>query len=191
MERSDGVSNQDRKYPLYKAPEEEIDERIREFIAFLKFKYLKGRPNAIDSYSVDLDTLAEVFIRVDQRKIHYRIYHGIEINELKRAATLCYWLMKLRPIVKLKREFDGSGHIVKAGHVDNRVCEKLCIFMLAGAVNEYRARRNKPKVELFSSTGDSGGEREMSLFQDIEYFFRHRLATPDSIIALAEGMAKS
>ena len=54
----------------------------------------------VDMNVVDVDQrmLVEVVVRVERRVDYFRVYHdGTEINELKEAALVAYWLRRLKP----------------------------------------------------------------------------------------------
>jgi hypothetical protein len=110
--------------------------------------------------------LYEAIHRVDQSKLHYKIYRkGMVIGELKEAALLCYWIIRYRPI-----RFKTEGR--------DEINEVIAFYILKEAANKsYKDKFKK-------------GDKDFSfIIEDVLYNFMHRSVTYDSMILLAKTMA--
>ena len=129
-----------------------------------------------DDYDIDIGLMTKAFVRLDQRVLHYIMYHkGLIINELKYISILSYWIMRYRPILVVR----GINSAEKSS-VKSAVNEHFCIYLITGAIKQYRAIRKESMFELNDD-----------IIKDIYYYFRNRQTSYDSIVILVENMAKT
>jgi hypothetical protein len=87
--------------------QEEIDLFVR---------YGMSYPQGVQYTAYGLD-LIDAIIRVDKRRFYFSVFHGMDINDCKKAALFAYWIIKFRPITITSPE-----HINTLGY--NRVVQK-------------------------------------------------------------------
>jgi hypothetical protein len=125
-------------------------------------------------YVVSGVDIIDAIIRVDKRRVYFQYFHGMEINDEKKAALFAYWIAKLRPVKFVDATLKNSKT-----HVN--VNEKLALNHLITALV------NKGKIKLWD--GNDGVEFEKSkFFYDLCYSFRFRNFTIDSMITLADSL---
>ncbi|MCL2187359.1 MAG: hypothetical protein FWC16_00975 [Defluviitaleaceae bacterium] len=82
-------------------PEEKLLER-HAFAERMVGKAFRELGININDYHVDGALLNTAIIRINQRKLHYLMYHnGMKINELKQIAVFSYWVLRLKPIHRI------------------------------------------------------------------------------------------
>lgn len=81
-----------------------------------------------DDILVDDSSISEILIRVDKRKDYFKIFHNkTDIDELKEAALIVYWLLKFRP-------FSVSVSLPEIAQKYVDINERFALFLLLGAV---------------------------------------------------------
>lgn len=121
-------------------------------------------------FSIDEKQIIQILIRVDQRKLHYKMYHdGLMINELKETAVLGYWILKYKPIL----HFNGKIFVSEDWN------ERFIIFLFMSSVNQYKNLGLNPL-----------GVVSKKLLDDIQYTLSHRLISYDSMTILLEALAE-
>lgn len=127
-----------------------------------------------NQYVVSGVDIIDAIIRFDKRKTYFYFFHGMKINDEKKAALFAYWIIKFRPVKIIDSKIKN-----KKEHIN--VNEKLAINHLITALV------NKGKVKLWDGT--DGIEIEKSkFFDDLCYSFRFRNFTIDSMMALADSI---
>jgi hypothetical protein len=85
--------------------QEEIDYFMR---------YVRGYPEDVQYVVCGLDTI-DAIIRVDKRQFYFSVFHGMNINDRKKAALFAYWLVKFRPIKIVddqhRNKIDYNDHV--------------------------------------------------------------------------------
>ena len=144
-----------------------------QFKSYLSKLRVSANAKTPDAYDFDVDLVAEVFVRLDQRRLHYKMYYEkpdiMEINELKFTAILCYWIMRYHPIIKLTEPKKQCA-----------INEYFCLFLIKATIKQYRKNNNMPLTPL---------NREVE--KDMLYFFRNRQLSCDSVVLLVESIAKT
>jgi len=132
-------------------------------------------------YSVSTETMVEVMLKVNRRRVHYLLNHDIDWEHLKEAASTCYWITRLKPIVRMK-----SG--TSCSHKADDICEKFGLAILLAAVTQYRKEHDLPLIDFLYK---QDGHETTTLHKDLLYFLRNRTTTQESVLAIAESLAKS
>lgn len=84
----------------------------------------------LDDFEIDEPMLAELLVRIDKRKDYFIIFHDdTEMNEIKEAALVAYWLIKFKPFSV--KECRSELHI-KYGQIN----ESFAVFVLYSAIKE-------------------------------------------------------
>jgi hypothetical protein len=150
-------------FVMLQALQEEFEDYLHYGLGYRKEQYVVSGVDIIDAV-----------IRVDRRKAYFLYFHGMKINDEKKAALFAYWIAKLRPV-----KFVDVA--LKKSKVHANVNEKLAANHLVTALV------NKGKIKLWD--GKDGVELEKSKFlYDLCYSFRFRNFTIDSMIALADSL---
>jgi len=176
------------EYTKYVLPYDYCYIETFKFIENLK-KFLNNDPKRYAKYSLDTYKLTEVYCRVDQRKVHYRMYHDIIAQELKVTASLCYWLIRCKPIVCIEGLCRKSDDPI-ATHRCNNINERFGLFMLLAIISKYRKDRGLLPID-YTADRSRNGHSTTTLYEDIMYYIRNRTITQESILVLAEALAKS
>lgn len=96
----------------------------------------------LDDIKVDEPMLAELLVRIDKRKDYFIIFHDdTEMNEIKEAALVAYWLLKFKPFSI--KESRSELHI-KYGQIN----EAFAVFVLYSAIKEETKRVPKMKFSI-------------------------------------------
>jgi hypothetical protein len=158
----------------YKRPEEDDLLRIlREIILEFNDYLYYGLGYKSEQFFISGLALIDIIIRVDKRLDYFRYFHGMKINDRKKAALYAYWIIKLRPVTildsNLKNDIDHA-----------KVNEKLALNHLLGVLVS-RGRVNP---------WENGVKFDMKnkFFKQLLYSFRFRNFTIDSMIVLAEAI---
>lgn len=88
----------------------------------------------LEDVNVDEPMLTEILVRIDKRKDYFIIFHDdTEMNEIKEAALVAYWLLKFKPFsIKESR----SNLHIKYGQIN----EAFATFVLYSAIKEETKR---------------------------------------------------
>ena len=115
----------------------DLYDQINRVVELLE-KYLETRSDIqLEDIACDYTGLSEIIIRIDKRNDYFAIFHDTEeINEVKRAALLSYWLLKFRPFTY--KQSVGAGEKEKA-NINN----VFAVFILLSAVNETVRRASR------------------------------------------------
>ena len=117
-------------YPKYHCPDgNAIKTELSQLRYFLEMLCAKAPALDIGKISIDEEKLIEICVRTDQRKLHYKMYHGIKLmNECKEAAVLAYWIIRLKPF---------TYDIGEGVHVTNHINELFALFLIMGMLHFY------------------------------------------------------
>jgi hypothetical protein len=135
--------------------------------------YVMGYPLNIQYTVCGLD-LIDAIIRVDKRRYYFNVFHGMDINDCKKAALFAYWLVKFRPI-----KITGNQYISRLGYNDH-VNELFAIHWLLCVLCE------EEKVRLWDGSAGARITLEHPYIQKLWYSFRFRNFTIDSMVVLAD-----
>lgn len=89
----------------------------------------------ISQIQINTETLREIIIRIDQRKVYFHIYHcGMRPSEYKMNALLIYWILKLRPFWIPINESFSKNAAKKAVYIN----ESFCVFLTLNLLSHYK-----------------------------------------------------
>jgi len=148
-------------------------------------------------FEVDFMAMYDVFKHTDQRRLHYSYYHGIDWDELKRIASVCYWMLRYKPIVRKHGLRSVSYKLDGIEPTNEAICEKFVMFIMLHVINKYRENHNLAKISLvampskYKPSAPNDSHKETSLYSDIMYFFQNRPLTQESVLVLVESLAKA
>lgn len=157
-------------------PHTEIADILREFQDEIEYfmHYVLGYPEDVEYVVCGLD-LIDAIIRVDKRQHYFRVFHGMDINDCKKAALFAYWFVKLRPI-----KITDSRYINVFAY-NTHVNEWFAVHCLLSALCAAK------KVHLWDGyTGAKDVNFEHTYIEKLRYSFRFRNFTIDSMIVLAD-----
>jgi hypothetical protein len=135
---------------------------------FMCFLYMKGFPHDTQCH-VSAPALVDIIIRVDKRKAYYQCFHGMAINECKKAALYAYWILKLRPFTIIDTRFKND--------LDACCINETFAVYLIGFILEIMGRIKQTK------------DVKESYSKFLEYAFRFRNFTIDSFVVLVESIS--
>ena len=120
---------------------------------------------------VNYQTLQDVIIRVDMRKLYFRVFHSnMEANEYKVIMGLeCFWILKLRPFWMKIEPNDSS----EAMHIATWINEKIALHMACSVLETYNP-------EFFKE----GRDICKSYCEELEYSFRYRDLSKESMFLM-------
>ena len=127
---------------------------------------------SINDIKVNNPLLAEVLVRIDKRRDYFVIYHDeTDMNEIKEAALLAYWLIKFKPFSVKKEGLD-----IKYATIN----EQFAMFVIYSTIKERTKRVSKMK---FSVSKDY--TRKMS------YAFKYWDLSKESLMLISETLCEA
>jgi len=157
-------------YPRYRPP-----SALATLVAFGEIENLFERfcdkiGKDVSRFFVDREKIYDVLTRVDQRKLHYKMYHdGVIINELKEVATLAYWIVRFKPWVYLNEEDN---------YETSNANELFAMYAIISTINSYRSCQSLPAFMLSSRISN-----------DFLYTLETRLISIDEMVLLVDALA--
>jgi len=148
----------------------DLQIKIEDFMRGLEY-------HGITKYTVCGLDLLDIILRVDKRIYYFKVFHGMDCNEGKKAALFAYWIVKFRPIMITDPKYiDVDGY-------NNKVNEMFAIhYMLSALCGMGRIKTGNDRRGVNLSLKNPFIER-------LWYSFRFRNITIDSIIVLADAIA--
>ena len=125
----------------YQQPEwKELYNKLEELLESFG-KFIQAHDDLVlKDIAVNTPLLAEVLVRVDKRKDYFVIYHDdTEMNEIKEAALLAYWLIKFKPFSVKKPDLN-----IKYASIN----EHFALFVVYSAIKERTRRVSKMKFRV-------------------------------------------
>jgi uncharacterized protein (DUF2237 family) len=127
-------------YYAYKEPEDEELHACCSKIYNDFVEYAKKLGAPLEKASCNMEDLAKVAVRVDQRREYYRIFHeNTRLSEVRSAALIAYWIIKYRPfsipdwIVPGTKS--GENWKMRASYTN----EGVALHCILGAIKEIRS----------------------------------------------------
>jgi hypothetical protein len=156
-------------YSTYEPPQKPaLVESLKSFRIYFK-KFCDTFKFSESDFCVDESLIVRCFVRVDQRKLHYRMYHdGTVINELKEAALLSYWINHYKPIARIKPSICT---------VDT-FNAMFAIYLVMSIITAYRSAKKIPRIKITDE-----------IFHDLRYTIGERNMSYDSMVLLVETLA--
>jgi hypothetical protein len=151
-------------FVMLRALQEEFEDYLHYGLGYRKEQYTVSGIDIIDA-----------IIRVDKRRVYFRYFHGMGINNEKKAALFAYWIAKLRPVKFVDDTLKNSK-----AHVN--VNEKLAVNHLINALVD------KGKIKPWDGKDGVKIDENNGFIKDLCYSFRFRNIPIDSVIILAESI---
>jgi len=149
---------------MLQALQEEFEDYLHYGLGYRKDQYVVSGVDIIDA-----------IIRTDKRAAYFRYFHGMKINNEKKAVLLAYWINKFHPVKiiddKLKNNKD---------HIN--INEKLAVNHLITALVD------KGKIKLWDGTDGANLDDKNKFLKELCYSFRFRNLSIDSVIVLADSI---
>jgi len=122
-------------------------------------------------------TMMDIVQRVHKRITYFKYFHGMNCNEVKRAALYAYWIAKLRPIVVTDpRYVDVEGY-------NNMINELFAVHYILCALHGMKRIKIKPwDKKGIDLTLDN------PFVKRLRYSLRYRNVSIDTIIVLADAI---
>lgn len=135
--------------------------------SFDEFTQVYGYPSDLRCHII-YESLVEVVRRVDKRKAYYYCFHSMPINERKEISLYAYWILKFHPFTVVDKRFADDQ---KATLIN----ESFAIFLIA---SELCRESDESNIEF----------KPGSYTEKLQYSFRYRSFTIDSMMLLVEAM---
>jgi hypothetical protein len=156
-------------------PDRDIMDILRSFEDEIDYfmRYVRGYPESLRYMVCGLD-LIDAIIRVDKRQVYFSVFHGMDINDCKKAALFAYWLVKLRPI-----KIIDDRYINKQGY-NECVNELFAIHYLLSVLHAEK------RVQMWDGNQGANITLDHPYIKKLQYSFRFRNLTIDSMVVLAD-----
>ena len=166
MSIAEKFDDQGKKIYKYQQPEWEIlYERVAQLLDVF------GEYIAVHD---DLTINEELLVRIDKRKDYFMIFHdNTDMNEIKEAALLAYWILKFKPF---KLKVDDIDRRKKYGQIN----EAFAVYVLYSAVKE---EANRIPGMSFSISSEYN--------RKIMYAFRFWDLSKESLILVTETLCEA
>jgi len=155
----------------YPMPQQDyMDSEIAKMIQSVKdFCDISGID--FDRIHINAQALADVIIRVDMRRLYFKIYHkSMNVSEYKITCALTvFWILKLHPFWVDITEEDDEIMV----EVFSLINEKLALHMIIMFLNDFN-----PKFF------DNGQDLVKSYYNELLYSFRYRDLSKESLFLM-------
>ena len=132
------------------------------------------RQNQYDTKKIYIDEeiVLTVISKVDQRREYFHFFHQLEMSEIKEAALICFWYIKLQPIClksdQSSREYDSIN-------------EKLAVYYMLTTFRALLKENRLPESKL-----DNLPKKYLN---ELIYTFTYRDISKEALIILLESIA--
>lgn len=132
------------------------------------------RKNKYDTSKVYIDEeiVLTVISKVDQRREYFHFFHQLEMSEIKEAALICFWYIKLQPICLTA---DQSSRTFES------INEKLAVYYM---LSTFRALLKENKL-----SEDKLDELPKKYLSELIYTLTYRDISKEALIILFESIA--
>ena len=126
----------------YISPDEEMlkdksNELIKQFA-----KYANAVKLPLSNVCIQRTLLPRIILRVDKREGYFIVFHDqTHINEIKQAALMAYWILKLKPFM-----INTDDPNLSYKHC--RVNEGFAAFYLLSAMKQYSKTKGTEPISL-------------------------------------------
>lgn len=118
--------------------------------------------------------LPRVILRVDKREGYFVVFHkGTQINEIKQAALVAYWIIKFKPFMITSDDPERVHHY---SHIN----EGFAFFYILSACKQYAEKNHYTMRDVSSRLKD-----------EIMYAFTYWDLSKESVILMAETIGES
>lgn len=132
------------------------------------------RKNKYDTSKVYIDEelVLTVISKVDQRREYFHFFHQLEMSEIKEAALICFWYIKLQPVCltsdQTHRTYDSIN-------------EKLAVYYMLSTFRALLKQNKLPESKL-----DNLPKKYLN---ELIYTFTYRDVSKEALILLFESIA--
>lgn len=138
-------------------------------------KYANAVGLSPEEVCIQRATLPRVILRVDKREGYFVVFHkGTQINEIKQAALVSYWIIKFKPFMI---DSDEPNRM----HRYSRINEGFAFFYILSACKQYAQKKGYSSMRDVSSR----------LKDEIMYAFTYWDLSKEAVILMAETIGES
>lgn len=168
------IKDKDRDEIRYLPPEAEVlkDKSNALISQFCKYAEVHGLTK--EQVCIQRALLPRIILRVDKREGYFMVFHDqTRINEIKQAALVAYWILKLKPFM-IKTDDPNVSHKF------SRINEGFAAFYLLSAFKQYAKKNGNPIKELSAR-----------LVDELMYAFTYWDLSKESAILIAETIGEA
>lgn len=137
-------------------------------------KYANAVGLASGEVCIQRAILPRVILRVDKREGYFVVFHkGTQINEIKQAALVAYWILKFKP-------FMVNSDDPKRVHHYSRINEGFAFFYILSACKQHAEENHYIMRDVSNRLRD-----------EIMYAFTYWDLSKESVILMAETIGES
>lgn len=168
------IYNEEKDEIRYLSPDEKTlksktDELIKQFT-----KYAEAVEIPIEIICMQRLLLPRIILRVDKREGYFIVFHDqTKINEIKQAALMAYWIIKLKPFMVNTKD-------PKLSHKYCRINEGFAAFYLLSAFKQYAVKNNTTVIDISSR-----------LLDELMYAFTYWDLSKEAGILIAETIGEA
>lgn len=164
-------------YPEYVPPPLNVlATNIQEF-RFLLQKFCARFKLDIKSFHVDEEQFVKACLKTDRQKLRYKLFHGIDLSELKVAGILAYWIIRFKPLVHDTAMIGIKGR--KCLFAANKYNEMFALYLMFATLDQYSVVNDK---ELLQPT--------KRLVKNLHYVLLHRPLSEDLMAMLLDPIGE-
>lgn len=134
--------------------------------------FLRQNKYEINKFYIDEEAVLSVISKVDQRRDYFHFFHQLEMSEIKEAALICFWYVKLQPICLRS---DQNSRIYDS------INEKLAVYYM---LSTFRALLKENK--LSQNRLDTLPKKYIN---ELIYTLTYRDISKEALILLFESIA--
>jgi len=149
---------------------------IAEF-RFLLEKFCKKLNLNTGDFHVDEKLFIKACLKTDRQKLRYKVFHGIQLSELKVVGMLAYWVIRFKPLVYGVNK--GSVENPKYHYTTRNYNELFALYLMFAVLERYCAIEEK---ESFQPTKKQ--------IKNLHYVLLHRPLSEDLMSTLLEPIGE-
>lgn len=169
------VKEDGKKVHKYKSLNDDIlYEKVALLLDSLEIYVSKQDDLKFEDIVVDVPAVAELFVRLDKRKDYFIIFHDeTEMNEVKEAALLAYWILKFKP-------FNIKSDDLVLCRKYSQINEAFAVFVLYSTIKEETKR-----------IADMDFSISKEYNQKIMYAFKFWDISKEALMLIAESLCEA
>lgn len=137
-------------------------------------KYANAVGLSSEEVCIQRAILPRVMLRVDKREGYFVVFHkGTQINEIKQAALVAYWIIKFKP-------FMINSNVPERVHHYSRINEGFAFFYILSACKQYAQKKGYIMRDVSNRLKD-----------ETMYAFTYWDLSKESVILMAETIGES
>lgn len=125
----------------YRQPDEEIlFEKVQSLLDTFGVFVEMHKDIEIGDFEANIVLLTEALVRIDKRRDYFMIFHDdTDMNEIKEAALLAYWILKFKP-------FSVKNEGVEKKY--RQINEAFAVFVIYSVIKEVSERNSDMKFSI-------------------------------------------